>query len=251
MRIEVSDLLFAGFPKFALRSLNKEYGIEFFYEFGKDYYWDNEVAAWGKRSLSIHGPCVALNLADKNQKNYDRIFAKALAYAKKIKAEFVVVHTNEAWEGEKEKVQQLVIRRIRKIMKLGAQYGVQVLIENVGLRPKNTLLFDLPEYISLIEMFPEAKALIDTGHAHVNGWDIPALIKTLGPRLYACHLHDNSGLGDEHLPIGQGTINWQSYFKAIKKYAPDSVQVLEYCRGFENVTALKQHIEALKKQYKL
>ena len=70
MRWEISDLLFAGFTKYALRELNKDYGIEFFYEFGKDYYWDEEVAAWGKRSLSIHGPCVAVNLADKEQKNY-------------------------------------------------------------------------------------------------------------------------------------------------------------------------------------
>ena len=30
MQFEVSDLLFPGFPKFALRELSKEYGIEFF-----------------------------------------------------------------------------------------------------------------------------------------------------------------------------------------------------------------------------
>ena len=69
MKFEVSDLLFAGFPKFAMRSLSPELGIEFFYEFGKDYYWDNEIACWGKRDLSIHGPCVAVNLANPEQKN--------------------------------------------------------------------------------------------------------------------------------------------------------------------------------------
>ena len=30
MRWEISDLLFAGFTKYALRELNKDYGIEFF-----------------------------------------------------------------------------------------------------------------------------------------------------------------------------------------------------------------------------
>ena len=127
MKFEVSDLLFAGFPKYAMRDLSKEYGIEFFYEFGKDYYWDNEVAAWGKRSLSIHGPCVAVNLADKSHKHYAKIFAKTFAYAKKIKAGFVVVHTNEGWSGEREQVQNLVIRRLRNVLELGDQYGVQVL----------------------------------------------------------------------------------------------------------------------------
>lgn len=251
MKFEVSDLLFAGFTKYAMRDLSKEYGIEFFYEFGKDYYWDNEVAAWGKRSLSIHGPCVAVNLADKSHKNYAKIFAKTFAYAKKIKAGFVVVHTNEGWSGEREQVQNLVIRRLRNVLELGEQYGVQVLIENVGLRPKQSLLFDLPEFMALLDVFPQAGVLLDTGHAHVNGWDIPAVIKTIGKRLVACHLHDNSGQGDEHLPIGQGSIAWEAYFKAIKKYAPKSIQVLEYCRGFESAAGLEQHIEELKAKYNL
>ena len=251
MKFEVSDLLFAGFPKYAMRDLSKEYGIEFFYEFGKDYYWDNEVAAWGKRSLSIPGPCVAVNLADKSHKNYAKIFAKTFAFAKKIKAGFVVVHTNEGWSGEREQVQNLVIRRLRNVLELGEQYGVQVLIENVGLRPKQSLLFDLPEFMALLDVFPQAGVLLDTGHAHVNGWDIPAVIKTLGKRLVACHLHDNSGQGDEHLPIGQGSIAWEAYFKAIKKHAPKSIQVLEYCRGFASAAGLEQHIEELKTQYNL
>ena len=251
MKFEVSDLLFAGFPKYAMRDLSKEYGIEFFDEFGKGYYWDNEVAAWGTRSLSIHGPCVAVNLADKSHKNYAKIFAKTFAYAKKIKAGFVVVHTNEGWSGEREQVQNLVIRRLRNVLELGEQYGVQVLIENVGLRPKQSLLFDLPEFMALLDVFPQAGVLLDTGHAHVNGWDIPAVIKTLGKRLVACHLHDNSGQGDEHLPIGQGSIAWEAYFKAIKKHAPKSIQVLEYCRGFESAAGLEQHIEELKTQYNL
>ena len=57
---------------------------------------------------------------------------------------------------------------------------VKVLIENVGLRTKNNVLFDLPEYIALFDIFPQAGALLDTGHAHVNGWDIPAVVKGIG-----------------------------------------------------------------------
>ena len=251
MRWEISDLLFAGFTKYALRELNKYYGIEFFYEFGKDYYWDEEVAAWGKRSLSIHGPCVAVNLADKEKKNYAKIFAKTLAYAKKIKAGFVVVHTNEAWQGERDQVQNLVVRRLRNILEMGEQCGVPVLIENVGLRTKQNLLFDLPEFMALLDLFPEAGVLLDTGHAHVNGWDLAKVVKDLGSRLKACHVHDNSGKGDEHLPVGQGTIAWGAYFAAVKEYAPAATQVLEYSRGFANTASLEAHIQELKTQYGL
>ena len=176
MNFEISDLLFPGFTKKALRELDSSYGIEFFYEFGKDYYWNEEVAAWGERSLSIHGPCVAVNLADA------KVWEKTFAYAKKVKADFVVVHTNEELPAseEQEAVQARVIRRLRKVVNLGKKYGVQVLIENVGLRPKESLLFDLAEYIALFDIFPEAGALLDTGHANVNGWEIPAVVEALG-----------------------------------------------------------------------
>lgn len=48
MKFSVSDLLFPGFQKYPLRDCSSEYGIEFFYEFGKDYYWNEETASWGK-----------------------------------------------------------------------------------------------------------------------------------------------------------------------------------------------------------
>lgn len=251
MKFEISDLLFPGFTKTALHDLDKDYGIEFFYEFGKDYYWNAETAAWGERSLSIHGPCVALNLADVKQKNYLKVYEKTFAYAKKCQADFVVVHTNETIEGDKTILQARVIRRLRQVIKLGAKYDVQVLIENVGLRTKNNVLFELPEFMALFDIFPQAGALLDTGHAHVNGWDLPAVVQSLGKRLQACHIHDNDGSGDAHLPVGQGDIDWKAYFAAIKKYAPQATQVLEYCCGFSDAKALEAHLAELKKQYKL
>lgn len=251
MRFEVSDLLFPGFVRGAFADLDKSYGIEFFYEFGKDYYWNQAVAEWGERSFSIHAPCVTLNLADPAQKNYTRILEKTFAYAQKIHAGFVVVHTNELFEGNKETVQSRVIRRLRQVISLGQSYGIQVLIENVGLRTKGNVLFDLPEYMALFDIFPQAQALLDTGHAHVNGWDLAAVVAALGKRLYACHIHDNDGNGDAHLPIGQGNIDWKSYFSAVKKHAPQAVQVCEYCCGFKNARELETHISELKTRYKL
>ncbi len=251
MKFEVSDLLFPGFTKIALNNLDKQYGIEFFYEFGKDYYWNEVLSDWGERSLSIHGPCVAINLANTKYKNYLKVYEKTFAYTQKCKAGFVVVHTNEALDGDKELMQARVIRRLRQIIKLGDKYGVQVLIENVGLRTKNNVLFDLPEFMALFDIFPQAGALLDTGHAHVNGWDIPAVVEALGERLKACHIHDNDGSGDAHLPIGQGNIEWKAYFAAVKKYAPEAVQVLEYSCGFNDTQALEAHLQKLKVQYKL
>ena len=253
MKLAVSDLLFPGFTKAALRDLSPEYGIEFFYEFGKDYYWNSETAAWGGRELSIHGPCVAVNLVDRQQKNYLKLYQKAFAYAYKCGARFVVVHTNEAYSGERQRVQALVIRRLRRLAALAEKCGVQMVVENVGLRTKGNVLFDLNEYLALIDILADSgvKALLDTGHAHVNGWDIAAAVRQLGGRLIACHVHDNDGGSDAHLPVGQGTTDWPEFFGTVKKYAPDAALVLEYCCGFATAADLESHIKRLQKQYKL
>lgn len=252
MKFAVSDLLFPGFQKFALRELAAEYGIEFFYEFGKDYYWNEELTAWGKRSLSIHAPCVAVNLADGKQRNYLKIFEKTFAYAKKCKAEFVVVHTNESLpSGDKAKLQELVIRRLRRLAELAEEYNVNMVVENVGLRTKGNVLFDLNEYAALFDVLPTAHALIDTGHAHINGWDIPTVVQSLGDKLLGMHIHDNDGSGDAHLPVGSGNIEWKKLFAAVKKYAPNATLVLEYSCGFKNAAELTEHIGKLKREYKL
>lgn len=88
MQFEVSDLLFPGFTKDAMKRLDKQYGIEFFYEFGKDYYWKQQVEEWGERALSIHAPCVALNLADSKQKKLCPCYRKDLCLCAKMQGRF-------------------------------------------------------------------------------------------------------------------------------------------------------------------
>lgn len=136
-------------------------------------------------------------------------------------------------------------------MALAEGYGVQVVIENVGLRTKGNVLFTLPEYLELFKEFPQAMALIDTGHAHVNGWNLAEVVEALGSRLLACHVHDNDGNGDDHLPVGQGNIDWEAYFGAVKKFAPESTQVFEYCCGFKTTAELEARIAELKAKYSL
>ena len=184
MQWAVSDLAFGGFNKKYLSGLPLTYNIEFFYEFGTDHYWDTVLLPLAqnnkeKRTFSIHGPCVAVNLADSSDEYYLKAYAQTFTYAQKIKAEFVVVHTNESYHGEVAAVKELVYQRLTEVISLAQSYGVQVVIENVGLRPCGSLLFDFEEYLALFERYPQALALLDTGHAHVNGWNLPETVKRL------------------------------------------------------------------------
>ncbi|MDH3544125.1 MAG: sugar phosphate isomerase/epimerase, partial [Desulfuromonadales bacterium] len=49
----------------------------------------------------------------------------------------------------------------------------------------------------------------DAGHWHLFGkTNMTDWLAAIGPRLLHLHLHDNHGVADEHLPLGEGTIDF-------------------------------------------
>lgn len=68
---------------------------------------------------------------------------------------------------------------------------------------------------------------IDSGHCHFNGLDITEVIRKCGPFFLETHFHDNFGKGDEHNPVGIGTINWVEVIKAMVKASYTGVITFE------------------------
>jgi sugar phosphate isomerase/epimerase len=57
---------------------------------------------------------------------------------------------------------------------------------------------------------------LDVGHAQT--WclnDVPRAIRTAGTWLRSCHLHDNIGVSDAHLCIGDGILPWHAVLEAL------------------------------------
>lgn len=253
MQFAISNLPFMGFRDAELVKFLRThtYDLELFYEFGTEYYWDSIMSQIdsSRVKLSVHAPCVSVNLADATDKTWFRVYKDTILFAAKYHAEFVVVHTNELWQGDRCLVQRLVEERLLQIATFAKEQGVHLLIENVGLISKDSLLYDWEEYQDLLERFSECGALIDTGHAYINGWDLVTVVRTLGDRMQAMHLHDNDGRDDLHRCIGHGDIYWESVFAAITAYAPQTKLVLEY--SDISGEQLGEHIEALKCKYGL
>lgn len=258
MKVSISDLAFPGFSHGALQSLPGEFGLELFVEFGTRQYWDYFIPRLIQNrtgSLSFHGSCAAINLSNPDDPYCVEELRQNFEYAQKVGAHFVVVHTNEGLGNAaknpdmRKNRQKLVRERLAALQNIASHSGVPLVIENVGLRIYDNVLFTYEEYLELLADFPQARALIDTGHAHVNGWNIPACIEALGDRLIAFHLHDNDGNADAHQPIGNGTIDWDPVLTAVKTHAPQAQCVLEYVPM--TMPALLEHLEQLQKQYQL
>lgn len=82
---------------------------------------------------------------------------------------------------------------------------------------------------------PNLRASLDNGHTLVFSKS-PASqwVAILGSMLAHCHLHDNWGEVDEHLPVGQGKENWEELMAALKKYSPQAILVAESDRLEDN-----------------
>lgn len=250
MQLALSNLSFLGFEYSRFSTMPKSLGLELFYEFGTDYYWEKVIcAAYSERptlGLSLHGPCISVNLADPSDTTYLAVYEQVFQFAAKWKAEYIAVHTNETICQDASVARALVSQRLAELLLLAQDYQIQLLIENVGLSPKGNLLFDWPDYQKLLESLPQAGALLDIGHAHINQWQIPSVIDRLGTRIKAYHLHDNQGLGDDHLAVGGGLINWSEVFSAICAKSPDATLVFEYAHGtpeeiLQNIIMVNEH----------
>ncbi|NJD39572.1 MAG: sugar phosphate isomerase/epimerase [Geobacter sp.] len=68
----------------------------------------------------------------------------------------------------------------------------------------------------------------DSGHFNMFATvSLEEWFAVLGNRIIEGHLHDNHGQADEHLPVGEGTIDFALVTSLLHRYAPDAVWTLE------------------------
>ncbi|WP_284646079.1 sugar phosphate isomerase/epimerase family protein [Paenibacillus silviterrae] len=182
--------------------------------------------------LSVHSPIWELNLASARfpmvaEYSYE-VYKECLAWSAHIGAEQMVIHPSlYSTPLFLRKASQL--RAIDNLKRLGDEaqkLGIDLAVENVGFR--ETALFDQEEFVRLFEEIPAVSALVDVGHSFINGWDTVELIRTLGTRLSAVHLHDNDGVDDLHQPVGEGAMEWEPIWSALRGLRHPYRSILEY-----------------------
>ncbi len=90
--------------------------------------------------------------------------------------------------------------------------GTQLMLENVFEKNPEELL---PLFDSLDRK--KVGFCLDVGHqAAFSNASLETWVRSLGPYIGELHLHDNSGTGDDHRGLGQGTIDFPSLFRFLK-----------------------------------
>lgn len=135
------------------------------------------------------------------------------------------------------------IKSVKEITKFANDMGVKLCIENDPRKP-NMLQFG-EQIETLAEIINEAEKEIyitfDIGHANTAKLDIPKFINRFKDRLYVVHIHDNNGNNDDHLPVGDGNINFEEIFSMLKN-AKDELIFLTEMKRCEDIYKSKEAI---------
>ena len=122
----------------------------------------------------------------------------------------------------------LAMEGLEKVSARARQLGVVLCVENLfpRLGPYN----EPDHFTSIFEAIPDLKFVLDTGHANIgdkSGRRVIAFIQRFADRLDHLHLSDNNGANDEHLPLGQGNINFKAVARALQDIGYDDTVTLE------------------------
>lgn len=103
------------------------------------------------------------------------------------------------------------------------ELGCRIALENIFEEEPSTLLRVLQQLDR--ELFGHC---FDTGHFNMfAAVSIEDWFDALGSSVIEAHLHDNHGTADEHLPVGEGEIDFGLVTSHLQRSAPDAVWTLE------------------------
>jgi len=166
--------------------------------------------------VTIHGPFMDLSPGGVDPKvkevTLDR-FSKAIELARWLKPRVLVFHPGyetRSFDGDVDLWLKSSLATWQPLVRDAEKTGLVFAIENVYEETPDSLKRLLDEIRS-----PHFRFCFDAGHYHAfSGRRVPlsVWIETLGSYLREVHLHDNHGKSDEHLPMGEGSFDFDQFF---------------------------------------
>ena len=146
---------------------------------------------------------------------------RAIEFAEHSPFRFLIQHLGvgkEKWEPCKMEYAITALEHLRVFAK---PLGITCLIENID--NEITTPDRLQEIVNAAH-FDDIGFCFDIGHAHF-GMGVRASFSTMQDKIRSTHLHDNHGMRDEHLWIGEGTIDWDEAMGLLRT-APNTPALL-------------------------
>jgi sugar phosphate isomerase/epimerase len=192
------------------------------------------IAELGMEAYSLHAPFAShidISSADAAQRDASVAeIVKAAEAAASLQAHYFVIHPgpeDPAPTSVKEELPRVqhVIDSLNQVARRCKELGVMCVLEN---KLPHLVFGNTSEILWILDGIEtaEAGACLDTGHAFLSG-DMTDLVRKLGDRLKMIHAHDNGGANDNHLPPGDGRIDWPALLRELIEIRFHGALILE------------------------
>jgi len=177
--------------------------------------------------LTVHAPFMDLNpgasdplIATATRQRLEQ----TLGAASRLGAHLVVVHPGyDHWRynGNPQLWLDQALPMFRQLLGLAERCAIRIAVENIFEASPGSLCI-------LVDTLahPLFGHCFDIGHWQLFGGAVPQAdwLQLLGDRLFHLHLHDNSGTADDHLPLGEGRIDFRPLADALSRspYRPSA-----------------------------
>ncbi|MCE5186793.1 MAG: sugar phosphate isomerase/epimerase [Planctomycetaceae bacterium] len=196
------------------------------------------IADLGIETYSFHAPfreaidITSPDLQRRRASEYE-IF-KAAEAAAALKARYFVFHPGpEQWfqPPVHERLQRMnnAVEVLNNVYRKCSELDIDLAIENMLPHLFCGSTKDILWLIGSVEKLEPAVCL-DTGHAFLSG-GAREMIRKVAGRLEMIHVNDNSGTADDHVPPGQGKIDWKQFILDLRTINFTGVLILELSPG--------------------
>ena len=174
-----------------------------------------------KLTFSVHTGIADINVASNNERLREAAVENIVAEMKAasdLDIDTVTVHPGIINLAVKDiRARSVAQARIsmKSIEHYAEEYGLYACIENMPNFP--VMLGIQAEELKEIIDGTDLPVCFDIGHAHTAG-QIDRMVELFGDRIRNVHIHDNMGEKDEHLTIGDGSVDFRHVLGLLKNY---------------------------------
>ncbi len=213
-------------------------------------------------TFSVHAPFFELNLGSFIEGirsiSKERI-REALDLAAELRCDPVVIHPGYTFlinkvKSIEDQTRSQFIDDLAEMAEYGARMGVRIALENVYM--PFFFFYDLPDFLELKRAVPLIGMTLDAGHAYVGKCmrrhpdPEDAIIRDITrigvENLFHVHLHNNTGVRDDHLFLG-GSMDMGRILRALDSLGYDGKVIIEsYDMEEHGIPAVLEKLDSLR-----
>ena len=217
--------------------LAKKHNFEIIEILAEDPFYSKDKGEFKDCGLDIrmHAATVDINISSINKGIREESVRQMIfcgKYAEKIGANTITVHPGVIGRKDPKLRKWALEMTVESVGKIMDNTNVDISVENMPVREK--FLANKVEEMEMIQEETGCKLTIDTGHGNTCG-NLEEMLSL--KNISYCHLNDNDGVRDQHVALGDGTMD----LNLLKKIDTAIIEL----NNFDNILKSQKVIENL------